>query len=975
MRDPSAAALKFTLVASAVVLALIANFLIRDGGLRWAATPLVIAVGCLALASLRRSVGPGGSDELRDDGSCPDREGRFSSHPFSFLARRPVDGGDSPPGEDARTGRRWAVEFNESFFGVAATVASIVVMCISLREFGQRDTESTALAWYGFGASVALALAAIPTFDGRWTRLIARLKADDGLRIGFRAVAPWLALAAILALGAGIRLYNLDHLPAGMWYDEADNLIHARDYGRDPGSLPVYTPSTNNPTMFLIPVAAVSRLAGASITTGRLVAAGFGLLGIVATFLLARQVMGDRRGLIAAFLVAVMRWDIVWSRVGMIGITAVVCAALTGWLTLRAARSGRLSDYAFAGASLGLGMWFYTSFRMFPLVVGFVLVHHLLTSRPPFRVFASRVVLMALVSLFVAAPVVQYAMDNPAEFFSRTETTSVFSLTPRDQWADHIRSGLVRHLLMFNQAGDANPRHNLPGAPMLDAVTGSLFLLGFFFALTRWREAGMFALPFWALFMVLPGVLTVPWEAPQSLRAITVIPAVAALSAFVIGELWTAARRVPWPVVRRSATPAVVAALAFIAYSNVGLYFGEQANDPAVYAAFSTEETLMSRSQVEQQSRGYSLWVSRQFLFSPNIALLANRPHYEVIKAPETLPLDSTQVWNGAAVYFEPRERGFWEVMRAYYPDAQYRAVTAPNGSEPLYYEAFVGREELAERQGLDVTYTVRDAEVEGRLDTVQESVWYADAGPGEYPHEVRLEGALHIPVYGEYELVLDSARGRADVMVELDGKAVLGAGKTGVRVRPGVGLHTLSIRATIDGPDDLVRVLWRPPDGDLGPIPLSRLYRGTVRPLGLAGRFYAGSRTDGVPDSVQITPTMDVFHYDPVVPEPYFAAWDGVLHIDQPGPHKFDAVRTGSGRVALYIDGQPAARDPGGGDDPAERTVHLDVGEHTIRVEYTAESAPSQFRILWSPLGGAMRPIPVEIMTPAREHMLQRHN
>ena len=166
--------------------------------------------------------------------------------------------------------------------------------------------------------------------------------------------------------------------------------------------------------MFLMPIAAVVKLAGVSITAPRLVAAAFGLLGVVATYLFVRHAVGTSAALISAFLVAVMRWDLNWSRIGMHGITGVLFAALIGWLTLRATRSGRTSDYAFAGASLGLGMWFYAPLRMFPLVVGFILLMHLLIARPSIRRLRSANIATDdnLLALFVAAPVIQFALDS-----------------------------------------------------------------------------------------------------------------------------------------------------------------------------------------------------------------------------------------------------------------------------------------------------------------------------------------------------------------------------------------------------------------------------------------------------------------------------------------------------------------------------------------------------------------------------------
>ncbi len=949
MSDPDehagrAAAIRFTLVASAVVLALLADHFIRTDDIRWAAAPLVIAVACLAFADTRRA-SKATDDQPEPQESATLTFGRFSADP-NF---------------------RFSVDLNERTFGTLAAVCAMVLMGVSLRNFGHDERESLTLAWHSFGAAVALALVAIPAIDYRWTALILRLKASDGLTIRLRSVAPILALIAILILAAGLRLYNLDDLPAGLWFDEADNLFQARNYARDPGQVPVYAPSTNLPTIFLMPIAAVVKLAGVAITTPRLVAAAFGLLGIVATYLFVRHAFGTSAALIAAFLVAVMRWDLNWSRIGMHGITGVLFAALTGWLTLRAIRTGRASDYAFAGVSLGLGMWFYAPLRMFPLVVGFILLIHLLIARPNIRIYAANVATMAILALFVAAPVVQFAMDSTEQFFERTEATSLFNLTPREEWASQLRSSLVRHVFMFNVEGDPNPRHNLPNAPMLDRVTGALFLLGFFFALIRWRRVALFTLPFWVFFMVLPGVLTVPWETPQSLRSILVIPAVAALAALVIDLLWRTWKDVPWRLVRRLALPAVLSLLAVAAYLNVDLYFGDQANDPRVYAGFSTDETLMARSQIERQRLGYSLWVSRQFLFGLTSTLIANHPRVEVLKAPETLPLDSLLVWRGAAAYFEPRERGFWEAMKTYYPDAQFSVVTAPAGGDPMYYTGFVSRDQLADRQGLDVIYIVDGNEVPGRRDAVTNSTWHPDAGPNEYPYQVTLVGSLHVPQYGEYEFMLDSPH----VVVHLNGTRVLDSTSTTARLILATGLHTLSIAADVEGPDQSVRVLWTNEDGDPEPIPFSRLYRGSVRPVGLAGRFFEGDRTSGVPDSMQITPSMALFHYSPVIPHPYTAVWEGTVQTDMPGPHRFKVSRTHSGEIALYVNNRLVAQDPPNDDAATSGELNLAPGRNALRVEYTSPSGPTQFEILMALGSGTYKPIPIELMTPAPEHIM----
>ena len=932
MNRHRAADVRFTLAALSALFALLAAWILRYDDLKWAVVPLVMAVGCLALASAGRR-------ESQD-------------------AAPPPDGADMP-----------APTPLEARLGLAGFALASLLMFISLTVFGG-ERESFALAWWSFGLAIIVALLAIPAMDGRWTPLIARVRSAGGVQIRIRSVIPLLALGAILAFAAAIRLYGLDSLPAGLWYDEADNIAHAREFARNPGRIPVYVPSTNLPSMFLIPLAAVVELTGVSMTAGRLVAVVFGLLGIVAVFLLARSVAGTSVGLVAAALAAAMRWDVIWSRIGMHGISGVLFAALAGWLTLRAVRSGLRSDYAFAGVALGLGMWFYSPFMLFPLALAALLAHHAIIARPKIRDLAARVVILALMAGFAAAPVARFAASESDVFFERARTTSLFSLTPRAEWASSVADGAVRHALMFNREGDPNPRHNLPGAPMLDIFTGALFALGFLFALTRWRDVRVFWLPLWAALMLLPGVLTAPWEAPQSLRSILVIPAVAVLAALALRALWDAGRGASWERVRRAAPFAALAALGIIAYLNISAYFGDQARDPRSYAAFSTDETLMARSQIENLSRGYSIWVSRQFQFGLTGALLANRPKTEIMTPPHTPPFDSARAWDGVAAYFEPRERGFWETARAYYPDARFETATAPAGGSPMYYAAFASREVLAARQGLAVVYEKDGAAIEGEGGAVSESAWRDYSGALPYPLTVTLEGALHIPEFGEYGFFLDSPNAR----VELDGRALLSPESRSARVMAAAGLHALKISARIEDPDGFIRLLWSPPDGARAPIPFANLYKDTVRPVGLAGRFFDEDAVDAdptAPDEARVAPTTDLFHYDPVLPPPYDAVWEGDLTVALPGNQTF-ALEAGGGipTAALYIGDDLIARRPPTDETASEGEINLAPGRHRMRLEYRMESGSPSFRILWSPPGISMEPIPASALSPAPERM-----
>ena len=933
MTSPRPGASRLILVVIALALAVAGQLVVSNGALHWAIAPYLVAAVSFAVA---------GYAAIR---STPAERTSAEETPSPASSALPLV---------------WPRERSLGLyaFGVAAALLLVAL-------WGFWRGPPNAVAWFAYGASVLVLLAALPSLEGRWSALVRRAREGPLLSIGWRPLAISAALCLVLLLALLIRLYQLDELPAGLWYDEADNLVHAREIQRSPGDAPVFVRSTHLPSLFLMPIAAVIELTGLTVTSGRLVSVAFGIAGVAAVFLLVRSILGSHLALVAAFLMAVSRWDINWSRIGMHGITAVLFASLTAYLTLRALRSGRLHDYGYAGAALGVGMWFYSAHRMFPLVVGFMLLHHLLTQRPRIRRFAVRVLVLGAVALFVAAPVVQYAASDPEVFFERTSTSSVFSHAPLTTALGQVVGNLGDHILMFNYKGDANPRHNLPGAPMLDFLSGVLLVLGIGVALASWRRVELASLPVWLLVMVLPGVLTLHWESPQSLRSIGALPAAVVLIALAVGVLLRTGMTAPWRSVRLAAPVVVALVLAVIAYANISAYFVSQAGDPRVYAAFSTDETLVGRDMVDQQRLGRSLMISRQLLHSLSISLIAGAPPTQVLRVPDGVPIDASRAPNGAAVYLEPREASVYRLLREYYPNGVYREVRAPAGGDPIYYSAVITREHLREAHGLRAEYTHPAGTSRSEIQPTLEAGWPLGSAHGDLPFEVEWTGALHVAEPGRYLLRLEDD---VDAEVLLDGRRLLGGDDREVSIEPAVGLHSVAVKGRVDPPGGFLRILWKPPDGELAPVPSGSLFHGTVRPVGLAGSFTpAGGGQDTA--IAHVTPALDAFYYDPVVPEPSTAVWEGYLEIPETGDYRFELQ--GAGDVSLAIDGAAL-------DDGPEPSSHLNstrwlaAGEHSIRVEFRSQAPPSDFRMLWAPPDRPLAPIPFDTLSPSPDRMFR---
>lgn len=166
----------------------------------------------------------------------------------------------------------------------------------------------------------------------------------------------WLWLALILLLAFLLRAYNLESLPFGLWYDEADNGLAARRILSEPNYRPVYVQSTNYPAFLIYLIAFSFRVFGEGVLGLRAVSLTLGLLTVVAFYVLVRQLWNREIALAGAFLLAVSRWDIIWSRLSLHGVSAPLFTVAAAALLLYALRSRSFLPFALAGLGLGLSL-------------------------------------------------------------------------------------------------------------------------------------------------------------------------------------------------------------------------------------------------------------------------------------------------------------------------------------------------------------------------------------------------------------------------------------------------------------------------------------------------------------------------------------------------------------------------------------------------------------------------------------------
>jgi 4-amino-4-deoxy-L-arabinose transferase-like glycosyltransferase len=406
-----------------------------------------------------------------------------------------------------------------------------------------------------------------------------------------------LFLSLILIVAACFRIYQVGQVPPGPHYDEAAATLDALDVLD--GRHTVFSPRSYGREMLFVYVAApLIALLGPTRLALRLPVALVGVLTVLATYLLARELFDeeDRRqarwtGLAAAMFLALSFWHLVLNHLSFRANYLPLIEVLCFFFLFRALRTGRLKDYLLSGFFLGLSLHTYTAARFVPLLVVLFAAALVLTREGRSLVIPSwrRWVLLALVALLVAAPLLIFFLTHPEAFLLRARGISIFSpdVHHGDFWG-LLGQSVLGNLAQFGFKGDEHWVYNLPGRPGLDAIQAVLFWLGLALCLVRWRQPRYLFLLLWWAVMLLPSILA-PDPIPHSLRAIGTLPVACILSARALA--WLSSK----PPLRRRRRQAIVLMallvlfpcyLAWAGYNTWHSYFDVWLQRDEVYYAY-----------------------------------------------------------------------------------------------------------------------------------------------------------------------------------------------------------------------------------------------------------------------------------------------------------------------------------------------------------------------------------------------------
>jgi 4-amino-4-deoxy-L-arabinose transferase-like glycosyltransferase len=330
----------------------------------------------------------------------------------------------------------------------------------------------------------------------------------------------WIQVLLITSMAAAMRVIGLGHLPPGLYHDEAYNGLDALQVLQ--GWFPLFFEANNGrEPLFIYLVAVAVRTLGRTPVAIRSVAALLGILTVPATYAMAREWMGRKVGLLAAFITATTFWHLNLSRIGFRAVGLPLFLGLWLWQCGLGLHRRHRHHWIWAGILLGLGLYTYIAARFVPVALVLWIAYWVWRRQ---TIPWTGLLYMGVATVLVSSPLLVYAYQHLAIFLSRSAQVSVFApeINRGDLWGA-LAHNILGTLGMFNGRGDFIPRHNLPNRPVFDPLMGIAFLLGLWLCLRACRRNQESALLVSvSLTMLLPTVLAE--GAPHMLRAVGVLP-------------------------------------------------------------------------------------------------------------------------------------------------------------------------------------------------------------------------------------------------------------------------------------------------------------------------------------------------------------------------------------------------------------------------------------------------------------------
>lgn len=673
-------------------------------------------------------------------------------------------------------------------------------------------------------------------------------------------IAPAVEVAlflAIMAVAVFFRVWMLDQLPSGCYRDEGENGNEAINIMNgielEGTATPVYIERlTQQAAMYNYFIAVIFKIFGIGVVQIRAASVVFGVLCVPAVYFLVRHLFGVRLAVIGAFLLAVTRWHINFSRIGFVGIVSVFFVAVCLYFAYRVYRKRGVIDFVMLGATTALSLYSYIAARFIPVGLFIFMAYVFVTERSFFKNYKKQMMAGIIAFLIVFAPLGLYVAQHPQNFMNRASKVSIFNkdtlkviggryLAKDGQpksWISLYAENTINTILMFNYRGDGNSRHNYQGKPMLDFVSGMLFVLGFGYVLYHFRKPRYFLLLVMFGSLVQPGLLTI--ESPQALRTVTLVPLIIIFIVIFLQKLYEAALAQYGKASLKVLTGVLAALMLFVAADNYTQYFEKYRDNPGSWADFSVEEYSMAK-YIHDLGPDWTAIVQPDWIDSYTFHF-GTYPYqnYERFELSEWVPIKS-KIRKNFTYVIGSEYLPLVPLLRQIYPNGKYGEFRHKFNQQLLFYFTYeVPYDDIKKFQdgpgfknGLNARYyygTDWKGKLQlSRVDPLILFNWTRD--PVASPFSVLWEGRIFIKTAGEYQFRTVS-NDFSDVYI--DGKKVVenpGFAKTQDKtdgdIKLSAGYHSIRVRYSESIQHSKMHFWWKPAGADdFEIVPSSVLFR-----------------------------------------------------------------------------------------------------------------------------------------------------
>jgi hypothetical protein len=370
-------------------------------------------------------------------------------------------------------------------------------------------------------------------------------------------------LVALLLVALVVRAHDLEHIPANLGGDEGTWAMEGLAMVDGRLANPFTTGWFAFPSMSFLVWGLSMRLFGETVAGVRAVSALIGTASVLSTFLLARELWGQRPlstgsgreamdgdGLaaeriawFAAGALAVGHYHIHFSRLAVNNIADSLCVTLSLYLLLRGLRSDRSVLFALAGGVIGAGWYGYFGARLVGIIAALYVVWRAMAEDRFLSRHGHHLLILLGAALVVAAPLLLHYAAHPASLSEGVNRVSVLASgwLPREQRA----TGRSAMSLMLEQFWKSISAFNYTldptfwyraRIPLLDAVSGLFFVVGLIWCTARAHRSsnGLLLIWFWSA-LVAGWVMTE--NSPSSQRLVIAAPALALFVALGLDRL------------------------------------------------------------------------------------------------------------------------------------------------------------------------------------------------------------------------------------------------------------------------------------------------------------------------------------------------------------------------------------------------------------------------------------------------------